>query len=62
MMSKDPDPNRAGPERGIMSNDKKPKKAKAPVVHGATSRGMEVGSKLVAPLKAAPAPPAKKKK
>lgn len=45
-----------------MSNDKKPKKAKPPVVHGATSRGMEVGSKLVAPLKTAPAPPAKKKK
>jgi len=45
-----------------MSNDKKPKKAKPPVVHGATSRGMEVGSKLAAPLKAAPAPPAKKKK
>jgi len=62
MMRKDPDPDRAGPQRGIMSNDKKPKKAKPPVVHGATSRGMEVGSKLVAPLKTAPAPPAKKKK
>jgi hypothetical protein len=32
------------------------------VVHGATSRGMEVGIKLVAPVKTATPLPAKKKK
>jgi hypothetical protein len=45
-----------------MANDKKPKKAKPPVVHGATSRGMESGSKLAEPVKQAPLAPAKKKK
>ncbi|MDP2876127.1 MAG: hypothetical protein Q8O00_08090 [Holophaga sp.] len=45
-----------------MSNDKKPKKAKPPVVHGATSRGAELGSKLTESLKKAPAAPVKKKK
>lgn len=43
-----------------MSNDKKPKKAKPPVVHGATSRGSDLASKLADPKKAAA--PAKKKK
>jgi hypothetical protein len=51
-----------GPKRGTMANDKKPKKAKPAVVHGATSRGMELGSKLTEPLKKAPLAPAKKKK
>jgi hypothetical protein len=45
-----------------MSNDKKPKKAKPPVVHGATSRGAELNGKLAEPLKKAPLAPAKKKK
>jgi hypothetical protein len=44
-----------------MSNDKKPKKAKPAVVHGATSRGTDLASKLADPKKA-PAAPAKKKK
>ncbi|MDR3669746.1 MAG: hypothetical protein P4L36_02820 [Holophaga sp.] len=43
-----------------MSNDKKPKKAKPPVVHGATSKGSDLASRLTdATQKAAPA---KKKK
>jgi hypothetical protein len=45
-----------------MANDKKPKKAKPPVVHGATFRGTESTSKLIEPAKKAPLAPAKKKK
>jgi len=45
-----------------MSNDKKPKKAKPPVVHGATSRESGLASKLAATATKAPAAPAKKKK
>lgn len=45
-----------------MSNDKKPKKAKPAVVHGATSRGNDLASKLAAPSKKASLTPAKKKK
>jgi len=46
-----------------MSNDKKPKKAKPPVVHGATSRGSELSSsRLTEPAKKSPSAPAKKKK
>ena len=45
-----------------MSNDKKPKKAKPPVVHGATSRGSELSGKLGTPAKGADLTPAKKKK
>ncbi len=45
-----------------MSNDKKPKKAKPPVVHGATSRGAELSSRLTAPETKSPLTPAKKKK
>ena len=46
----------------MMSNDKKPKKAKAPVVHGASNRGKEGTMKLLEPTKASPLSPAKKKK
>ncbi len=45
-----------------MSNDKKPKKAKPPVVHGATSRGADLNSKISEPLKQATLTPAKKRK
>jgi hypothetical protein len=45
-----------------MSNDKKPKKAKPAVVHGATFRGAELSGKLAEPVKKAPLLPAKKKK
>jgi len=46
-----------------MSNDKKPKKAKPAVVHGATSRGSELSSsRLNEPAKQSPLSPAKKKK
>jgi len=45
-----------------MSNDKKPKKAKPAVIHGATSRGNDLASKLAEPVKKAAAVPAKKKK
>ncbi|WP_257311730.1 hypothetical protein [Geothrix fuzhouensis] len=45
-----------------MSNDKKPKKAKPPVVHGATSRGSELSGRLAAPVAPAALTPAKKKK
>jgi hypothetical protein len=45
-----------------MANDKKPKKAKPPVVHGATSRGSELSGRLAAPVKPSPLSPAKKKK
>jgi hypothetical protein len=44
-----------------MSNDKKPKKAKPAVIHGATSRGNDLASRLAEPTKKAPAAPAKKK-
>ena len=44
-----------------MSNDKKPKKAKPPVVHGATSRSSDLASKLAEVKKFAPAPAKKKK-
>jgi len=45
-----------------MSNDKKPKKAKPPVVHGATRGGAIMDSKLLAPVVKTPLMPAKKKK
>jgi hypothetical protein len=45
-----------------MSNDKKPKKAKPPVVHGATSRGSELSGRLTAPVAPPALTPAKKKK
>jgi hypothetical protein len=45
-----------------MANDKKPKKAKPPVVHGATSRGAELTGKLAEPAKKSPLAPTKKKK
>ncbi|HJV22472.1 MAG TPA: hypothetical protein VJ570_07240 [Holophagaceae bacterium] len=47
-----------------MSNDKKPKKAKPAIVHGATaaSRAGELGSKLLSPAKPTGLTPAKKKK
>jgi len=44
-----------------MSNDKKPKKAKPAVIHGATSRGNDLASRLAEPKKSAPAPAKKKK-
>jgi hypothetical protein len=62
MMGTGPDPNEPGPQRGFMANDKKPKKAKPPVVHGATSRGTELSSKLAEPVKKSPLASAKKKK
>jgi hypothetical protein len=45
-----------------MSNDKKPKKAKPAVIHGATSRGSDLASKLADAAKKPAAAPAKKKK
>jgi len=45
-----------------MANDKKPKKAKPPIVHGATSRGAELSGRLAEPAKKPPLAPAKKKK
>jgi hypothetical protein len=47
-----------------MSNDKKPKKAKPAIVHGATaaSRGNDAGSHLLTALKPVGLNPAKKKK
>jgi hypothetical protein len=45
-----------------MSNDKKPKKAKPAVVHGATNRGTGLAGKLAEPVKSSPLSPAKKKK
>jgi|GEM_PF-433627 len=46
-----------------MSNDKKPKKAKPAVIHGATNRGNALGGKLTESMKkvAPVAAPAKKK-
>ena len=55
-------PRQRVPPRGYMANDKKPKKAKPPIVHGATSRGAELSGKLAEPAKKAPLAPAKKKK
>ncbi|HTL98600.1 MAG TPA: hypothetical protein VL181_07330 [Holophagaceae bacterium] len=43
-----------------MSNDKKPKKAKPPVIHGATHRGNEAAGNLLNPLKKTNAEPGKK--
>jgi hypothetical protein len=45
-----------------MSNDKKPKKAKPAVIHGATSRDSGLASKLADTAKKAPAAAPKKKK
>jgi hypothetical protein len=45
-----------------MSNDKKPKKAKPPVIHGATHRGAELSARLSVPVKPDPLAAAKKKK
>jgi hypothetical protein len=45
-----------------MSNDKKPKKAKPAVIHGATNRGTGLAGKLAEPVKPSPLSPAKKKK
>jgi hypothetical protein len=45
-----------------MSNDKKPKKAKPAVVHGATSRGSDLASKLADSAAKKTAVPASKKK
>ncbi|GLH73891.1 hypothetical protein GETHLI_23930 [Geothrix limicola] len=45
-----------------MSNDKKPKKAKPPIVHGATHRGAELSSRLTESVKPSPLSPTKKKK
>ena len=45
-----------------MSNDKKLKKAKAPIVHGSSNRGKEATMKPLEPTKSSPLSPAKKKK
>ena len=45
-----------------MANDKKPKKAKPAVVHGATSRNSGLAGTLADTAKKAPLAPAKKKK
>jgi hypothetical protein len=45
-----------------MSNDKKPKKAKPPIVHGATHKGSELSGRLAAPTAPTGLNPAKKKK
>jgi len=45
-----------------MANDKKPKKAKPAVVHGASSRGSDLANKLADPVKKAAPTPGKKKK
>jgi len=45
-----------------MANDKKPKKAKPPIVHGATHRGTELSGRLAEPAPKAALMPAKKKK
>jgi hypothetical protein len=47
---------------GFMANDKKPKKAQPPKVHGASSRGSGLSGSLAEPAKKAPLAPAKKKK
>jgi len=51
-----------GPQRDPMSNDKKPKKAKPAVVHGASNRGAGLAGKLAEPVKPSTLSPAKKKK
>lgn len=45
-----------------MGNDKKPKKAQPPKVHGASSRGSGLSGSLAEPAKKTPLAPAKKKK
>jgi hypothetical protein len=45
-----------------MANDKKPKKAQPPKVHGASSRGSGLAGTLADTAKKAPLAPAKKKK
>ncbi len=45
-----------------MANDKKPKKALPPKVHGASSRGSGLSGTLAEAAKKAPVAPAKKKK
>jgi len=45
-----------------MSNDKKPKKAKPAIIHGATHQGSGLSGKLAEPVKQSPLSPAKKKK
>ncbi len=45
-----------------MGNDKKPKKAKPPVVHGATSKGGGLAGTLADAAKKSALAPAKKKK
>jgi hypothetical protein len=45
-----------------MGQDKKPKKAKPPVVHGATSRGSDLAGRLAEQVVKSPLSPAKKKK
>lgn len=45
-----------------MANDKKPKKAKPPVVHGATHRGSELSSRQIESAKPSALTPAKKRK
>ena len=63
MMGTGPESQRnGGPKRGPMSNDKKPKKAKAPIVHGATHKGSDLSSRLTAPVANTGLNPAKKKK
>jgi hypothetical protein len=47
----------------MMSNDKKPKKAKPAIVHGATSRSNDLASRLAdSAAKKAPVAASKKKK
>jgi hypothetical protein len=45
-----------------MANDKKPKKAKPAIIHGATNRGAGLGTSLTELAKKSPLAPAKKKK
>lgn len=45
-----------------MSNDKKPKKAKPAVIHGATHKGGGLSGALAEAAKPSPLSPAKKKK
>jgi len=45
-----------------MANDKKPKKAKPPIVHGAVFQGSKLTGKLVESLQKPGLTPAKKKK
>jgi hypothetical protein len=50
------------PQGAAMANDKKPKKAQPPKVHGASSRGSGLAGTLADTAKKAPLAPAKKKK